>query len=181
MAMPFVLCTIEGRLYRLLTTPIASICACHTRSMGWARYTNSIALNRYHRTLAEFAFEPFKDLPHESDACVCRNIGKSHDSIMLHLVQENEFAKVGVDRHEDTILTRRPFQQCPVAWVGAKIARLQDVVPFQPEPFGQLRSSTSVDQEPQRPTTSTASSESLATIVRAYSKHAWMSAASRSG
>jgi hypothetical protein len=45
-------------------------------------------------------------------------------------------------------------------------------VPLRPEPFCQPGTRTAIDEEPHRLITSTASSDSLAIIVRAYSRQA---------
>jgi hypothetical protein len=74
------------------------------------------------------------------------NVGQSQQAGVLGTAV-NHPSEIGVDGDLDSVLPRRQFEDCLVAWVGAETGDFNYVVFFRPEPFGQTMASTAIDEE----------------------------------
>ena len=75
------------------------------------------------------------------------NVRQSNQPSVGQIVAVNQFAEVSIYCDQDAPFQYGNFQQSPVARVGPKALRSQDVVPLCAEPFSQTASGTAVYQE----------------------------------
>lgn len=77
-------------------------------------------------------------------------------------IQVYEFAKVSVNRNQNSVLRLCTHQQCPVSRIWPQQSCFEGVVPLLSKPFRQTATSTSVDEKPHCDFTVTAASVSPA-------------------
>lgn len=102
------------------------------------------------------------DLQHERDSPLSRDIRQAHQAGVRYIVQIDQLAKVGVDRHHHSTQGLGQFQQRSVAGVRAQCASLKNVVAAPSKRLGKAATGAAVDQEIHYPATETVASVSPA-------------------
>ena len=104
-------------------------------------------------------------LGHQCNSPRRRHIGESDQSPMRSLVEKDELPEISVDRHQNSVFRIRTFEQRPIAWVRAKLASFENIVPLLAQPIRELPACAPVDEKPHRSATVTADRVSLAIIA----------------
>ena len=81
---------------------------------------------------------------------------------MLCSLYEQQLAKICVNRNEDTSFRCGPLEQYAVTVIRTTLLGLNDIMPLQPQPVGQLMTGAAINQKFNLPVTRTASRESCA-------------------
>lgn len=123
----------------------------------------------------------FDQLGNQGDAAFRRNVRKSDEPRVRHVVQVDERSEVDVKRHENPPLGRGLLQQRAITGIRAEFPGLDNIVSTAAKPVCQTSAGAAVNKESHAFLMETAASVSPAMTARAYALQARMSSASRSG
>jgi len=70
----------------------------------------------------------FKNLSHQPNTGLSRDIRKANQTAMAAALKENQVAKVLVHRHEDSLLGGGPGKDRSVAGIGAAVLGFHDIM-----------------------------------------------------
>ena len=133
------------------------------RASSWrVRYPDSIPAYRDDRVIFQRQAMLFDHLGDQLDALLGADIGQSDKPRMRHVVEIDQFAKVSVDRNQDAFFRPSPFEQDPVARIGAEGTSFEHVVVMLAQPVRQASAGASVNEESHYSATETVASESRA-------------------
>jgi len=118
-----------------------------------------------HGFLPELTPKSRQDLIHQTDPFVREHIRQTDQTAVRRALDEEEFPKILVHRHQDTILDGGAVEQNPVSGVGTPLLGFNDIVPLLAQPLRQAPPGATVDEESQRLATRTASRDSSATTA----------------
>jgi hypothetical protein len=130
-----------------------------------ARHSDATATHSYDGFCCQLLAVTSEQVLHQFDTLGCRNIGKPDDSAVRHFTQEDEFTKISVDCHKDSILDNRPLQDGGVSRIFSAIACLENVMPLFAQPACEAMTRAAIDEKFHFEATRTASSESWAMIA----------------